>query len=231
MTLYETIFRRRSVRSYDKTPLDNETLQKIKDFLAGVPQLEGCSAEFQFVSADAVTDNKAPHYILAYAEKSTAEYINIGLVLQAVDLFVQSLGLGSLWLGMSSPKEKTDKDTYCIMLAFGKTDVPERTSEKDFNRLALFEISNNTSMIAEAARLAPSAVNQQPWQLILHDGGVTMQYKGRGLLKDILREKAKIDLGIAARHIVVAAEHGGKKIKTVTAKEDGKDFSVEIAFE
>lgn len=231
MTLFETIFTRRSVRKYDKTPLGGETLQKIKDFLAEQKQLGGTNGRFEFVDADAVTDGKAPHYILAYAPKKTAEYVNIGYTLQAVDLFIQSKGLGSVWLGMPSPKDKEAKENYCIMLGFGKTDVPQRESQKDFSRLPLSDISNEPNPLAEAARLAPSAVNQQPWQLVFRDGGVTISYKGRGLLKGLLREKAKIDLGICARHITVAAEKEGKQTKSVTPKDDGKNISVEILFE
>ena len=41
MTLYETIFARRSVRSYDKTALDSAELTEIQAFISATIQLEG----------------------------------------------------------------------------------------------------------------------------------------------------------------------------------------------
>lgn len=225
------IFRRRAVRKYDKSPLDSKTIQKIKDFLAAQKQLDGTHARFEFVTSAEVSDGKAPHYILAYAEKITAEYINVGYTLQSADLFIQSLGLGSVWLGMPSPKEKTAKENFCIMLGFGRTDEKERTSEAEFRRLPLSQISNEKNSIAAAARLAPSAINMQPWYLNFSESGLTVESHGRGLLKNLIRNMNKIDLGIVCRHIVLAAENEGRKIKSVIPTDDGKKFFVQILFD
>ena len=41
MTLYETIFTRRAVRSYDMTVLDNAELPEIQAFISATIRLEG----------------------------------------------------------------------------------------------------------------------------------------------------------------------------------------------
>ncbi len=47
----------------------------------------------------------------------------------------------------------------------------------------------------------------------------------------ILKNKLnKIDVGIAARHAVLALENEGNKILSVTPVTDGKEFSIEISY-
>lgn len=229
MTLYETIFVRRSVRKYDMTPLDEKTLDDIRKWIDETTGLPGQSARFEIVAADKVKGATAPHYIMCYCKPGDAEYANVGYVIEKADLYIQSLGLGSLWLGMGNPKEK--ETDFCIMLAFGKSDVPFRNSEQQFDRLPLKEISSTDNAIAQAARLAPSACNSQPWKLDFADGRVTVRYFGRGMMKMILKSKMnKVDIGIVTRHIVTALEHEGKEIKVVTPITSGKGLEIQIEY-
>lgn len=229
MTLYETIFVRRSVRQYDPAPLDSETLNNIQSFLDETKQIDGQKARFKIVSNKEASINH-PHAILAYCDESTAAYINVGYVLEKADLYLQSIGLGSLWLGMAKPKD--DKQNFCIMLAFGRTSVPIRNSVEEFNRLPLSEVSDSDSVVAKTARLAPSAVNSQPWKLHFEDGSVTIRYSGRGMMKLILKNRLnKIDLGICTRLVVEALKNEGKHIKAIIPKATGKELEIEVKYE
>jgi nitroreductase len=230
MTLYETIFVRRSVRKFDLNPLDSSTVETVTQFIADTPQLIGQSARFELVSADKVHGGAAaPHYILAYCEENDSAYANVGYVLQKVDLYLQSIGLGSVWLGMAKPNEPGQG--YCILLAFGKTDIPLRVSEKEFERLPVEKISDQVNTIAEAARLAPSAVNSQPWKLHFDKGKVVIQYFGRGAMKLMLRKKlSKIDLGIVTRHVEIALLQEGKTIQGISTHTNGKSFEMEVTY-
>lgn len=230
MTLYETIFTRRSVRSYDKTPLDDAALNDLRAFLDASKPINGQTARFEIVSANKVKNPAAQNYILAYCAESDGAYANVGYTLQNADLYLQSKGYGSLWLGMAKPNDK-DGD-FCIMLAFGKTDVPTRKSAEDFKRLLIGEVSDADNAIAQAARLAPSAMNSQPWKLGFADGKITVRYHGRGVSQLMLRKKlSKIDLGIVTRHIEVALTDEGKTVTTVKPVTDGKNFKIEIAYQ
>ena len=228
MNLYETIFKRRAVRKYNMAPLDAQTLNDIRMVLDSTDQLPGQRVRFEIVSSDNVKNAIAPHYILCHCSPGDISYANVGYTLQKADLYIQSLGFGSVWLGMAKPKQK--EDDFCIMLAFGRSDVPFRTSEAEFKRLSITDISDTDNEIAHAARLAPSACNSQPWQLSFTDQSVTARYVGRGALKLILRPKmAKIDLGIITRHIVTALIHEGKTISAITP--DYKNISIEITYQ
>jgi hypothetical protein len=92
-TLYETIFKRRAVRDYDMTPLDEETLAKIRAFINEIKLLDGYTVRFEIVPANLVSANKAPHYILCFSDGSPTELINIGFVFQKLICICKALDL------------------------------------------------------------------------------------------------------------------------------------------
>lgn len=229
MTLYETIFKRRSVRKYDMTPLDDATLSEIKAYVDSIDQMPGQpTVTIKLAAADMVKGSMAPHYLLGYCESSGAGYANMGFTLQKADLYLQSIGLGSLWLGTAKPAQKAEN--FCIMMAFGKTDVPPRGEDSDFKRLKLEDVSNADNPIARASRLAPSAMNSQPWKLSFAENRIMVDYVGRGAMQIILKGKlSKIDVGIVTRHIVEALQNEGKHVDSITPTKIDK-LSVEIKY-
>ena len=49
--LYETIFKRKSIRNYDLTPLDQNTLEEISNHLNGLePLYDDIKVEFKIIS-------------------------------------------------------------------------------------------------------------------------------------------------------------------------------------
>jgi nitroreductase len=224
MTLYETIFVRRSVRQYEVTPMDDATLLEVQTHLDEMAQLPGQSARFKIVGKEKLKGGFAPYAILAFAEHSEIASVNIGYSLQGVDLWLQSKGIGSVWCGMATPLEK-DPD-YHILLGFGHTSVPMRSGEQDFKRKALHEISDTDTAVVRAVRLAPSAVNFQPWFLTVSDGQVEAKVNVRGVGRVLPGKLWLIDIGIALKHIEVALEHEGKVIRELTTNGSGKRLSV-----
>ncbi|MDR0356775.1 MAG: hypothetical protein LBH63_00125 [Clostridiales Family XIII bacterium] len=229
MTLYEMIEKRRSVRRYSESFPSNAAVDKIESFIEDTEQLPGQNAWFEVVSSDTIKSPVAAYSILAYCEAGDAAYANVGYVLQKADLYIQSLGLGSLWLGMGKPKE--EKADFCIMLAFGETDVPMRNGASSFRRLPLKKLTNEDNTVARAVRLAPSAQNSQPWEMRFEQDLMILRCVGRGVFRQVLQKKLnKIDLGIAARHAEIALRNDGKTIESVTPKSDGKAFEIEIRY-
>ena len=56
-------------------------------------------------------------------------------------------------------------------------------------------------------RWAPSAVNKQPWRIILADGVYHFyEKKDQGFVHDATGDIQKIDMGIALAHFALAAE-------------------------
>ncbi|MDR2620691.1 MAG: hypothetical protein LBC29_06215 [Propionibacteriaceae bacterium] len=228
MTLYDTIFTRRSVRQYDVAPLSETMLEQIRQHLAGLVQLPGQAARFEVVGRDKLKGGFAPYAILAYAAESEAACINIGYTLQGVDLWLQDQGLGSVWCGMATPLEK--RADYRILLGFGPTNVPPRSSETDFKRKKITEISNADNPVARAARLAPSAVNLQPWLLTFSEGRIAVQVNVRGFGRVIPGKMWLFDIGIVTKYIELALAQEGNAVKDLVISGTGKDIAIAINY-
>lgn len=228
MTLYETIFIRRSVRQYDPNPLSEAELADIQAVLDSAKQLPGETARFEIANADNLKGVASPHAVLAYSADADEAICCIGYTLQILDLYLQSKGYGSLWMGMGKPTEQGAD--YRILLAFGRTNVPSRSGEADFKRKPISDISNEDNAIARAARLAPSAVNFQPWKLHFSPGSVTVKYNGKGLGKLFAGKFQKIEIGIILKHVELALEHEGKSVSGITPSGKGKNFAVIVTY-
>ncbi|MDR1358194.1 MAG: hypothetical protein LBJ48_02395 [Coriobacteriales bacterium] len=228
MSLYETIFTRRSMRQYDETPLDAAALSEVQNYLDGAKQLPGQSARFEIVGKDKLKGGSAPYAILAYTDDSEEAWVNIGYTLQGVDLWLQSRGYGSVWSGMAAPLEKDPE--YRILLGFGPTSVPLRTSENDFKRKTITEVSNEDNAVARAARLAPSAVNLQPWFLTFRDGKVEVRANVRGIGRVLPGRLWLFDIGIVLKHVELALMHEGKTVTGLSIKGTGKNVAVAVSY-
>ena len=58
----------------------------------------------------------------------------------------------------------------------------------------------------EAARLAPSAVNRQPWRFILGDSSISVSLDKN---RDTYKIARRLDCGIAMLHLELGARHAG----------------------
>jgi len=228
MTLYETIFARRSVRKYINSPLDNAALQEIKKYVDNAKQLSSAKARFEIADSGMLKGGLAPYAILAHSGNSGADLINIGYTLQGADLWLQSGGYGSVWCGMASPKEP--QPDYRILLGFGKTNVPMRRGENEFKRKKLADISNADNATARAARAAPSAVNFQPWKINFTENKITIRASLSGIGKILPGRLYLFDLGIITKHVELALEYEGKTVKEIDINENGKDSFIFINY-
>ena len=64
---------------------------------------------------------------------------------------------------MCKPKKPRNDLKNVILIGFGKSDESIYINIEDFKRKSLNEITNYPSDNLEVARLAPSAMNRQPW--------------------------------------------------------------------
>lgn len=218
MELKELIYQRKSTRSYTDTPVAEETLQKIRDFLAAAAPLDpSIRVRWDIVPRSQVKclcPWTTPQLLTIYTEDREGALMNVGFLFQQADLYLNALGLGTCWLGMGRMNEKaavppTDADglNFAIMLAFGYPKGPHlRENRSEFRRKTLAEIADRSDERLEPARFAPSSVNSQPW-FFTHEGKVLHAYcaeKG-GLFKSTgLSDMNRIDMGIALAHLYVS---------------------------
>ena len=158
-----------------------------------------------------------------YSERKENYLENIGFIFQQVSLFLQSIDIGSCWVGMASVKKK-DPD-FIILIAFGKSDNKTR-DVADFKRKKLSEISDFADENLIPAQLAPSAINSQPWYFKHSGNGFDVyQVKQNILKRQILKKWNPIDMGIALAHMYLANENTFKfNIKTDFEKIKGYTY-------
>ena len=161
MNLVNQIYLRKSCRKYVDEAID---MGPIHDFISNVKPLnEKIDYRYEILKKNELnikTRWKAPYYLTLYSEKKENYLENIGFVFQQVSLFLQSIDIGSCWVGMASVKKKDPN--FIIAIAFGKSNDKSR-EVNSFKRKKLSKISDNDDDRLEPARLAPSAINSQPW--------------------------------------------------------------------
>jgi len=243
--LYETIFKRKSIREYDLAPLDGHALAEIMARTSALkPLYDGIKVEMKLVSQKDVKGllrAKAPHYLVVFSETKDGYLTNAGFMLQQMDLFFSANGIGSCWQGMPKPTKEisnSSKLEFVILLAFGKPkERLHRESVSEFKRKPLGEITDikGADELLEPARLAPSAVNRQQWFFTGNAGTIHAYRVKSSLLTAFMFERmSKISMGIAICHVWIAAKHFGKEVEFVGDKEaqnnppSGHDYVITI---
>ncbi len=212
MTLAEMIYHRRSCRSYTGKPVDAETIEKIRSF-----EMKPLYPEIK-VRMEIVGRNQikclcpwvTPQLIAVYSEKKEGYLENVGFLFQQMDLYLQTLGLGVCWLGLGRMHPKTAPEVegmdFVILLAFGHPKGEQlRHAVTEFKRKSLERIADIADIKLEPARLAPSAVNGQPWYFV-HGGSAVHLYCSR--------KGSRLDAGIALAHLYAANEETFRFFKT-----------------
>ena len=208
--LNEYISKRKSVRKYKSDPLSNEILIQIKEQIKELKPLYP-SIKTRFDIADEVKNPMsliAPHYFIVSSEKSEGYFENVGFMLEQMSLYLNSLGLGSCWLGMAKPAQDQQTDLqFVISMAFGYPSEELYRNVSDFKRKSLTEISEGTDSRLESARLAPSGMNSQNWFFLCTNGIIHVYRKKVNPLKALIFDKMNsIDTGIALCHLFAVSE-------------------------
>ncbi|NLW03534.1 MAG: nitroreductase [Clostridiaceae bacterium] len=217
--LYQSIFRRKSVRSYETSPLEASVTDKIASLIPGLKPLYDIRTDISIVPGDSIRGIfaiKAPHYLVFSSENTEGYLENAGFILQQMDLALSSMGLGSCWVGFARPSREIpvmEGMEFVIAMAFGKPmGSPYRESLSEFKRKPLEKIANALEdPFLEAARLAPSSTNSQPWYFIRSGNKVHVYCRSLNRLTGMFYEKFnRMDVGIACCHIWLAGLRHGK---------------------
>jgi len=211
MTLNEMIFKRKSCRSFTGVLVDAATIETIKAFPMK-PLYPDIKVHWDIVPRNQVKcicPWTTPQLITIYSEEAEGYLENIGFLFQQMDLYLQTLGLGVCWLGMGRMNPKTTTEVegmkFVIMLAFGHPKGDQlRHDLRSFKRKIMEQITDKSDSRLEPARLAPSAVNSQPWYFA-HEGDTIHVWCSK--------KGSRLDAGIALAHLYVANEETFKFFK------------------
>ena len=214
MELKKYITVRKSTRSYKNTPVDSNTIAVIEEFIKTIkplyPEIKTKAKIIERKDVKSFMKWLPPQVVAIYSEEKDGMYENTGFMFQQLDLYLHSLGLGSCWVGLGKPGKENSADfpgmKFVILLAFGyPKEESFRSTPADFKRKYLTEISDISDCCLEPARLAPSAVNSQPWYFV-SDGDIFHAYRNKGGLATpkMLKNMNRIDMGIALCHMYVS---------------------------
>ena len=203
-------------------PIEWLLLSAEKDKLV-VPVVAGCDTYI------AGKMKKVPH-----AEEA------FGYAFEKVILYATSLGIGTTWIAGTMERKgfeeaidlKEDEVMPCVSplgypakkMSFRETMMrkgiradsrlpfEELFYENDFVH-AYGKENSELNRLLEYVRFAPSAVNKQPWRIVLKDGYAHFyEKKDKGYTSKDNWDIQKIDMGIAMCHFALGLEEAGKAV-------------------
>ena len=232
----ELIRHRRSVRTFDGTPLHPEDVEKLLRFADSIETPYDISVTWKLLSAKADglsspvivgTDT----YIAGKLRRQPHAEEAFGYAFEKLVLYAESLGIGTTWIAGTMDRPAFEKAMALIadevMPCVSPLGYPAKRmslretmmrkgikadSRIDFSELFFdgsFDkpLSENTPCkdALEMVRWAPSAVNKQPWRVVV-DGKQAHFYekKSKGYVDATGWDLQKVDLGIALYHFAYA---------------------------
>lgn len=223
MNTLDVINSRRSIRNFRQERIDWEVIADILDYANKLPMLiKDIAVEFKLVSNIEKKQGfgsplaiKAPYYICISSEKKEDYLLNAGYLMQSLNLYIVSKGLGTCFLGSSPGRglKSTMKYEYIIALAFGMTDKPlfrdiSEAKRQQEEELIVYKeaVTSDIQKLLTAARLAPSAYNNQPWRFVVYNNRIHIFARKIALLDKALNTIKMVDIGIMMANLLLAAE-------------------------
>ena len=160
-----------------------------------------------------------------------------GYSFERLVLFAQSLGIGTVWIGGTFTRDAFQQQMQLaegelmpcatpLGYAAEKMSLKETLMRKAISadtrldeKQLFFEGSFSTPLdmaaagdlaaVLQAVRCAPSAVNRQPWRLLVCGDTVHFYRTGKAHVSQAAGDMQLIDMGIALCHFMMAAEAAG----------------------
>ncbi len=232
MNLYDAIACRHSVRKYEMREVPGALLDKILSYFERTSRLSDSIA----IEAEILCNTKneagvrgifkveAPYYLVCYSEAAEGSDRKAGYVMEQMVLYMTEKGLGTCFLGGAKPPVMTKNGKRAVILvAFGYTE--ERLHRDSLlakrlplRKLCIFreDISDQMRTILLAARLAPSALNLQPWRFMVMKDRIYVFAQKRPIMIPGETRMRDISMGVMLSHIMLAAEELWLQLDSVT---------------
>lgn len=241
MNIENAIYRRKSIRKYKNSSISEEDFDFINKLIKEVPRLypkiemhielikDG--KKIQEISKGIVGSYgkiEAPHYLVITSEEKAGYLENIGYTLEEIVLELADKGIGTCWIGGFIKKnllkdvmsiKENQKPVIVIALGYPENEQELEVKESNsFKRKKLEEIiyesyEDKWVKIFDKVRVAPSAVNMQPWLFTIEGANKIDAFAKVGnLITKKLLHFSNLDVGIAIKHLELACKE--ENIKT-----------------
>lgn len=218
MTEIDAIRERHSVRTYKNKSIEKDLVEKLEKKIDELNK-EG-DLHLQFVEDAGNTFNRllnrvmglgsAPSVIACVGEDTEDLDERVGYYGEQLVLYAQQLGLNTCWAGTFNRKNITAKVSakerlvIVIAIGYGENEGRPHKSKKPEQVVSGSNVKPDWFAYGvEMALLAPTAVNQQKFEIGYENGQIIWKDKG-GIL-------SKVDLGIVKYHFEVGVAFGKKK--------------------
>lgn len=214
MTEIEAIKSRHSVRNYEDKKIESEKVAKLKEKIEEINNagrlhlqfIEDAGNTFNKLLNKAMGLGSAPSVIACVGSDDESLDERVGYYGEQLVLFAQKMGLNTCWAGTFNRKnitaEVSDGERLVISIAIGygsnqgkehKSKTIDQVTKENSNRPYWFNFG------VEMALLAPTAINQQKFEIKYNNGDIQFKDKG-GVL-------SKVDIGIIKYHFEVGSEY------------------------
>ena len=213
----DAVLHRSSIRSYTAAPSD-EQLRLLGEMCRKLSWQGITIRMFRGPGLRSVIKGTNVYAVIT-AKKDTPMEIE-GFMGEALVLEATSMGLGTCWLGAGFQMDvvsrnvnlQSDEVIHCV-IALGQANLPapapkRRTLEAVCGKSAdaLKSLGVWQYNAVEFARLAPSAINQQPWKIEADTNRIAILER-----TVLIRKYAPLDRGICMLHAAVGAAQAGRK--------------------
>ncbi|MBP5571976.1 MAG: nitroreductase [Bacteroidales bacterium] len=217
MNLTDAILARHSVRNYIDRPLEAEKVEALQSSIAKINSSTGLNVQLVLEEPKAFNGlfissygqfSGVRNYIVMAGPKGREAEEAVGYHGEALVLLAQALGLNTCWVGLTYKKVpgaftlRAGDVVHCVIsLGYGSTQGVQHPLKPLENFYEAPEPVPAWFLAGvEAARLAPTAINQQKFRFILYSDSVV---EARALFSMV--GYTIIDLGIAKYHFELAA--------------------------
>ena len=242
MDILDVIRGRRSVRTFDGTPLRVQDAEKILDFANTASNPYRLSIAWKLLDTKTTGLSSpvivgADTFLTGTMQRVPFAEEAFGYSFERIVLYAASIGVGTTWIAGTMDRKAFEtavglKDGevmpcvsplgYCAKKMSLRETVMRKGVKADsrlpFSTL-FFDTSFDNPLSVEAAgrlhdalqavRLAPSAVNKQPWRAVVCGDNVHFYEKKNKAHSNDGWDIQKIDLGIALCHFALAAQACG----------------------
>lgn len=214
MTVKEAMMERHSVRNYQDKAIESEKVQELnalieecnKEGNLHIQLLEDAGNTFNRLLSKAMGLGSAPSVIACVGPDDDTLDERIGYYGEKIVILAQQLGLNTCWAGTYNKKnveaniEKGERLAIVIAIGYGVNNGRVRKSKAVADVIQGNEADMPEWFIegVKMALLAPTAVNQQKFEIALKGDGYEVIDKG-GIL-------SKIDKGIVKYHFEVGSD-------------------------
>jgi nitroreductase len=233
---YPAIFRRTSRRTFEDRKIEEDKVARLAAVCKEFRPFGEARAEFVLGPTEGVFRGAVGSYGKVKGARAYAAFIGdmrsarareaVGYTGEGIVLEATALGLGTCWVGgffrPAAVKKILRLENHEEVLAVTplgyavvKKDLQERTlsafarsrQRKPLDTIVSGRISSSwIARALEAARLAPSAVNRQPWLFRIEESAVVISVWGSRKLSSVSR---RLDCGIAMLHFELGAGAAG----------------------